>query len=257
MLLMDVYGKAELKPDVGNKARLLGLLRAFPSGEPTKKRFVGEMIGWSSKFGSFPAGDPELHHVAGTLYAEDGEAQDAERHLTLGTSDSPSIFSNLEYDWYTSDEPSTAPLYAARAVFPYLQVGNVRAANKVFLLFTSKLASSNPGLGFQEVSSSSSDLRVCPSLPLLNFLGLLLLAVQRGSADLFKQLKSHYASHIKDAGTWDDALSQIGEMYFGIKIPSQNNPLFDMMGSLFGGGAPGGQAKTSKRVEPAPAPGLD
>jgi len=25
---------------------------------------------WSSKFGDFPAGDPELHHVAGTLYAE-------------------------------------------------------------------------------------------------------------------------------------------------------------------------------------------
>ena len=25
---------------------------------------------WSSKFGEFPAGDPELHHVAGTLYAE-------------------------------------------------------------------------------------------------------------------------------------------------------------------------------------------
>ena len=45
MFLMDVYSKAELKPDVSNKAQLLGLLRAFPSGEPTKKRFVGEIIG--------------------------------------------------------------------------------------------------------------------------------------------------------------------------------------------------------------------
>lgn len=25
---------------------------------------------WSSKFGEYPAGDPELHHVIGTLYAE-------------------------------------------------------------------------------------------------------------------------------------------------------------------------------------------
>lgn len=25
---------------------------------------------WSSKYGEFPAGDPELHHVAGQLYAE-------------------------------------------------------------------------------------------------------------------------------------------------------------------------------------------
>ena len=186
---------------------------------------------------------------------------EAERHLTLGTSDSPSVLSELEYDWYASDEPSTAPLYAARAIFPYLMVGNVRAANKVFLLFTSKLASSNPGLGFQEVSSSSSDLRVCPSLPLLNFLGLLLLAIQRGSPDLFRQLKSHYASHIKDAATWEEALSHIGEMYFGIKIPTQGNPLFDMMGSLFmggGGGGAGGQNKATKKVEaPALGPGLD
>lgn len=177
--------------------------------------------------------------------------------MTLGTSDSPATFASLEYDWYASDEPSTAPLYAARVVFPYLLVGNVRAANKALLLFTSKLSSSNPGLGVQEVGSASSDLRVYPSLPLLNFLGLLLLAVEKGSADVFKQLKSHYASHIKDAGNWNEALGQIGEMYFGIKIPSQSNPLFDMMSSFMGGGS-GGQKPASRRVEaPAPAPTLD
>lgn len=70
IFLMEVYNKADLKPDVTNKARLLGLLRSFPPNEPTKKRFVGDMIGWSSKTGEFPAGDPELHHVAGSLYAE-------------------------------------------------------------------------------------------------------------------------------------------------------------------------------------------
>lgn len=179
--------------------------------------------------------------------------------MTLGTSDSPSLFASLEYDWYASDEPSTAPLYAARAIFPYLLVGNVRAANKVHLLFTSKLSTNNPGLAVQEVSSASSDLRVYPSLPLLNFLGLLLLAVQRGSSDLFKQLKSHYASNIKEVGTWDEAMAQIGEMYFGIKIPSQSNPLFDMMGSLLmGGGGGGAQKKPAKNLQaPAPAPALD
>lgn len=45
MFLMDVYNKAELKVDVQNKARLLSLLRVFPPGEPTKKRFVGEVVG--------------------------------------------------------------------------------------------------------------------------------------------------------------------------------------------------------------------
>lgn len=50
--------------------RLLALLRAFPPNEPTKKRFVSEMVSWSAKAGEYPNGDPELHHVAGTLFAE-------------------------------------------------------------------------------------------------------------------------------------------------------------------------------------------
>lgn len=201
--------------------------------------------------------------MIGSLYAQEGEVYDAERHLTLGTSDSAQPFSDMEYEWYSSDEPSTAPEYAARAVLTYLLIGNTRAANKALLLFTSKLSSSHPGLGVQSISSSASDIRIYPSLPLLNFLGLLLLAVQRGGADLFKQLKTHYASHLKEV-QWDDALAQIGEMYFGIKIPSQSNPMFDMMSSmLMGGGNPfGGKKREQKTVgasapAPAPAPALD
>lgn len=220
---------------------------------------------WSSKHGEYPAGDPELHHVIGALYADEGEVYDAERHLTLGTSDSAQKFADLEYEWYASDEPSTAAAYAARAVIPYLLVGNTRAANKALLLFTSKLSATHPGLGVQSISSAASDIRVYPSLPLLNFLGLLLLAVQRGGSDLFKQLKQHYAPHLKETG-WDEALAQIGEMYFGIKIPSQSNPMFDMMSSmLMGGNNPFAPKKKEPRsvgpsgaASPAPpAPGLD
>ena len=113
------------------------------------------------------------------------------------------------------------------------------------------------------MSSASSDIRIYPSLPLLNFLGLLLLAVQRGSADLFRDLTRHYAPHIQEVGIWNDSLAQIGEMYFNIKIPRQGNPLLDMMGSMFFGGNQGGSGgnqkpgassrAASKRVEAAPS----
>lgn len=152
-------------------------------------------------------------------------------------------------------------------MFPYLLTGNLRSANKALLIFTSRLSASNKSLSVQEVSGSSSDMRVYPSLPLLNFLGLLLLAIQRGGSDLYRQLAKHYAPHIKEVGTWDDALAQVAETYFGIKIPRQGNPLFDMMGSmLFGGGAASPKPSTSKpstpkakaAVAPAPpAPELD
>ena len=44
LFLLEVYGKAELTPDAASKARLLALLRSFPAGEPTRKRFVNEML---------------------------------------------------------------------------------------------------------------------------------------------------------------------------------------------------------------------
>ncbi|KAL8734486.1 MAG: hypothetical protein Q9166_001385 [cf. Caloplaca sp. 2 TL-2023] len=271
IFLVDVLGKGSKECGVGEKrgkgclliesatpGKLLTILRAFPKGEPTKKRFVAEMINWSSKVGDYPYGDPELHHVAGTIFAEECEPYDAERHLALGTKDSPEQLAKCEYEWYTQDESHTAALYAARAIFPYLLVGNLRSANKAHLIFTSRLNNGNKSVSVQEVSSKSSDIRVYPVLPLLNFLGLLLLAVQRGSSDLYKQLAKHYAPHVKEIGVWDDALAQIGEMYFAIRIPRQGNPLFDMMGSMmgFGGGSPKPKPKKVD-VPPPPAADLD
>jgi golgi to ER traffic protein 4 len=156
------------------------------------------------------------------------------------------------------DDSHTAALYAARAVFPYLLTGNVRDASKSFKLFTGWLVEANKSLSVQDVSSGSSDLRIYPSLPLLNFLSLLLLAVQKGSADLFRQLKSKYAAHLKEAEDWDEALTSVAEMYFGIQRPRQGNPLFDMMGSMFGGGAAPAKPQPKRVGGSAPvAEGLD
>lgn len=111
------------------------------------------------------------------------------------------------------------------------------------------------------MSSAGSDVCIYPSIPLLNFLSLLLLSITKGSAELFRQLVGHYAAHIKDVGAWDEALESVAEMYFGISRPRQGNPLFDMMGSMFGGGAPAPKKPAPRRVTglaPGPvAEGLD
>ncbi|TAQ85054.1 hypothetical protein B7494_g6611 [Chlorociboria aeruginascens] len=258
LFLIEIYKQAELKPDSSNKGKLLTLLRLFDSEEPTRKKFINEMIIWSGKCGEYPAGEPELHHVAGSLYAEEHDAYEAERHLTLGTKDSPDVLTNLEYEWYRQDDSHTAALYAARAVFPYLLTGNLRDASKSLHLFTSKLTEENKSLGVQDVGSNGSDLRIYPSLPLLNFLGLLLLAVQKGQADIFRQLKTKYATHIKEVGIWDEALLSVAEIYFGIQRPRQGNPLFDMMGSMFGGGGGAAKPKPKRVGASTPVPeGLD
>lgn len=217
---------------------------------------------WSSKFGEYPAGDAELHHVAGSLYAEEHEAYEAERHLVLGTRDSAEVLARMEYAWYREDDSHTAALYASRAVLPYLLVGNLRAANAAYRLFASQLADAGAG-GVQDVSTATADVRIFPGLPLLNFLGLLLLAIQRGTPDAYRTLVNKYAANIAELGAWNDALEMVAEMYFGIVKPRQSNPLMDMMGSLFGGGAAGGGGGAQQRRAPtrrveAPAPaGLD
>lgn len=260
-LLVEVYRKGQIKVETESRGKLLSILRAFPPREPTKKKFVDAITQWSIEHGEFPNGDPELHHAAGTIFAEEHEPYEAERHLALGTKDSPEQLVKVEYTWYTQDDSHTAALYAARAVFPYLLTGNLRSANKAYLIFTTKLSSSNPSLGVQEVSNTIAEIRVYPVLPLLNFLGLLLLAIQRGTPTLFKQLARHYAVHIREVGIWDDALAQIGDHWFGIPIPRQGNPLFDMMGSMMGfGGSPKASPKPAAKkaeVAPPPAEGLD
>ncbi|KAK4464802.1 Golgi to ER traffic protein 4 [Cladorrhinum samala] len=261
ILLVDVYKQSETKPDSTSKGKLLSCLRLFDSEEPTRKKFIKEVIEWSKKFGEYPAGDPELHHVIGSLYADEHDTDEAERHLTLGTKESPEVLSRLEFEWYKVDEAHTAPLYCARAVLPYLLAANVRGANAAYHSFVSSLTTgeTKTSVSVQDVSSKESDVRIFPSLPLLNFLGLLLLAVQKGSPDLFRQLKAKYMPNISELnGAWDGPLELIAEMYFGIQRPRQSNPLMDMMGSLFGGGAGfGGSKPAAKRVEAPTAEGLD
>lgn len=190
---------------------------------------------------------------------KDSEPYEAERHLALGTKDSAQVLARMEYDWYASDDSHTAGLYIARAIFPLLLVGNLRGASQALLLFTSRLSQSNKSLAMQSVSSASSDARIYPSVPLLNFISLLLLAIERGNAELFRLLRSHYAAYIQEVGSWDEPLEQIAEMYFGIRKPRQGNPLFDMMGSMFGGGGGASNTKPAqKKMEaPAPAPAVD
>jgi golgi to ER traffic protein 4 len=175
----------------------------------------------------------------------------------------------MEYTWYKEDDSHTAPLYAARAVLPYLLTANVRAATTCYRSFTSALTSDSPNLSVQDVSSPSGgdDVRIFPSLPLLNFLGLLLLAVQKGTPDLYRELRRKYLGHINELnGAWDEALELIAEMYLGIQRPRQSNPLMDMMSGLLGGGAfggagggAGGAARPAPRRVQAPptAEGLD
>ncbi|KAI9880269.1 MAG: hypothetical protein M1823_006748, partial [Watsoniomyces obsoletus] len=177
-----------------------------------------------------------------------GEAYDAERHLLLGMPASAPLLAQLHYTWYKEDSPHLAAIYASRSVLPYLVLGNLASATTSLAQFTSQLTSSNPSLTTQSIDSAKSSARIFPSLPLLNFLAMLLLACQKGDSGLFRQLAKHYAPHLKETEQlWTEALANIGEVWFGIRIPKQGgNPLFEMMGNMMWGG--GGQKQSTPKL---------
>ncbi|KAI5291804.1 hypothetical protein KEM54_006715 [Ascosphaera aggregata] len=243
MLVRDVYMKAgwecfdDTEEDRKRKNRLIQLLESFPPEEPTRKRYISEMIGWSAKLGDIETGDPDLHHVVGAIFVKENEPYDAEKHLALGNQQSAEIMGRLEHEWYTHNDPHTAGIYACRAVIPYLLTGSLRNASIALRSFVNELSSSGKAIPVQRISTQSSDMLLFPSMPLLNFLELLLITIRRGaqSQDLFRQLARQYASSIEEIDGLESALARVGEIYFGLTIPKQSNTLMDMMGAMFGG----------------------
>jgi golgi to ER traffic protein 4 len=57
VLLIDTYKQAELKPDPTTKGKLLTCLRLFDSEEPTRRKYIGEIISYvhTDLFYSFTA----------------------------------------------------------------------------------------------------------------------------------------------------------------------------------------------------------
>ena len=92
MLINDVYDKGEYAVNDENKKRVIEILKAFPRDEPTRKRYISEMLTWSGKYGEIERGDPELHHEVGSLYAEGKLSQIVARQTySLLTSKTPPL----------------------------------------------------------------------------------------------------------------------------------------------------------------------
>lgn len=51
---------------------MIQLLKEFPVEEPTRKRYINEIVQWSAEFGDFETGDPDIHHAVGSILATGG-----------------------------------------------------------------------------------------------------------------------------------------------------------------------------------------
>lgn len=235
--LVSTYELAEVPVDATSRARLLKLLSSINPEEPNLKKVSQVITAWSSKFGgSTPLGDPELHHVLGVKFAQADEAYEAEKHLLLGTKDSPAVLAKLLFEWYMeSEEPEHAPLFLSRAVFGYLSVENIRDSLEVTSKYIELLKSSprnGTDFNFEDLDNNTESISMSLELPLLNFLQLLVPTCQFRSAEMYKKLQVRYGNDISDIAAWSAPLAQIAQQYFGIAPQRSGNMLQDLLGSF-------------------------
>lgn len=100
LYLIEVFKKAGYTSDPETRGQLVQLVSYLNAGkEPLVKKIAKEALDWS-KTSTTPFGDPELHHVFGAKFAqESADTYEAERHLLLGTKDSPKLLAVLLYNW--------------------------------------------------------------------------------------------------------------------------------------------------------------
>ncbi|CAG8603255.1 6337_t:CDS:2 [Ambispora leptoticha] len=257
LYLIDAYLAEELSVNDESRDRIIKLLELFPHDEPGRKRFIDAAISWSIKTGDSPAGDPALHHYVAELLWKDKIYQEAEPHFLAGTSASSASYGKMLAEWSSQDDPSKRGAYLARAVLQYLCLRSIRDAKIAFDSFVAEILSKNPGLATDTVSyrptltGDSIEITIYDNAPLINFLQLLILMVQRDAPDLFTALRNKYKDCLAIEPSFEDLLNRIGEVFFNIQVqrPQQLSFLQDLMSSLFSQpGVPGGSRTSSSTI---------
>ncbi|RIA93012.1 hypothetical protein C1645_37012 [Glomus cerebriforme] len=239
LYLIDAYNEEKMPVTDESRARIIQLLELFPADEPGRKRFIDASVSWSVKFGENPAGDPGLHHYVGELFWKDKMYSEAEPHFLAGNAESSKSYGKMLAEWSEKDLSSKRGAYIARAVLQYLCLRSIREAKNSFDTFIAEVNEKHPSIKsgtapYQpKITGNTIEITIY-ALPLLNFLQLLILTVQRDAADLFTQLRTKYKNDLSIEPSFDDLLNKIGEIFFNLRPqrPQQFN-IFQLMNTIF------------------------
>jgi len=129
----------------------------------------------------------------------------AEKHYLRGSD--PIGYARMILKWINKEDTSEIDLFIARAVLQYLCLSNLKDANVVFGEF----------LNLTRVNTK-----------LVEFLQFLVKTLERDAYPLFKLLREKYAPSLQRDPTFDQYLSLIGKVFFGVEPPNQGG-----LGSIF------------------------
>eukprot|EP00124_Ichthyophonus_hoferi_P005921 Ihof_evm2s1045 gene=Ihof_evmTU2s1045 len=183
LLILDIYTQTHTMVNEESIARIRAVFPLLPA-DHIRDKFIKNAMEWSRTEGENTRGSPDLHHLFGMAFYKEHNYVEAQRHLLHGTDVDARALGDMLVHWSLSSQPDTpmTDVLVARVVLPLLCLGDLKRANIVFERFISK--------------HHAVEHFPFPSLPLLDFLYLLLPTCERDAAQLFTALKNQYKAHI-------------------------------------------------------------
>ncbi|CAG5125253.1 unnamed protein product [Candidula unifasciata] len=225
LLLLDVLSKSQTPVTSDTLNQITHLFEKMDPECPERYPYLTKAINWSKKINKeHKRGHPDLHQRFGVIFWHERNYPQARYHYIHSTDGEGCARMLLEFHT-TQGYPSEVDLFITQAVLQYLCLQNKATASVCFEVYTQRHPGIDTGPPF--------------SLPLLNFIWLLLIALEGGKLPVFTVLCEKYQVSINRDPNYKEYLDQIGQMFFGVP-PPQKTPqgifgslLQNVLGSAF------------------------
>lgn len=239
--LTKTYMVSDTRVDSESAARVLDIIKAFPSTEKSREFLIASALDWMVKLGSLKSGEPLFHDALAAIYERDNDFLMTENHYLYGTEETSEAFARFIFNWASMVEPVDFGYFLARPVLSMIAAGNATKAALTTQSFISELAKHKPNLVSVDAvldANQTGKAFVEFNLPLLNFIQLLVLLLPKaGAQNVFSQLRKRYEAHlVTPAYNFSEVLDKIGEDYFGLRVERPVNLLQTLMSSMFNSG---------------------
>ncbi|GAA5838858.1 hypothetical protein JCM9279_003882 [Rhodotorula babjevae] len=207
MLVDDVWLARQVGCGKDERAKIIQLIALTGPAGAWRKTLTDAVFSWTSKTGSGPAGDVDIHQYLGETLYKELDYHHASLHLLVcPTRDAAQTLASVLFDWSKLDPEKEAAVgrYAARGTLSYLESSFILAARTFLSHFLALALAAYPSLrvasfAFPSPSSPlaqsptaappSPDELVVTKLASLNFCQLAVRAAQSGIGENVDKVK--------------------------------------------------------------------
>lgn len=220
-LLVEVLKQNKIKPTEEWIQKLVDLFELMKENFPEKDSFLLNCVKWSVDDSN--KGNPVLHKKIAEIYWKQKKYTMAHKHF-LHSNDGVLYATMLISLHTTSGLKNEIDLFIAQAVLQFLARHNMEMAKATF----DEYVKSHPDIKSTEAPHA---------LPLLNFLWLLMTAIEEKKVEKFNAIKTFYEVSLNRDPNFKTYLETIGKVWFGIAPKCKGNKmhkslLSGLLGSL-------------------------